>query len=126
MVSEDSLILFHDAPNVLWKELSSSETSWVAQELFFDVSGAENIFASTPKSECMELPPLTDDTSLSVDFRIYSPEVIEIMDSTSECLVDGGIADSTQMEDVGFVMVVDGMSIDWGEDINVEDLPDYF
>ena len=135
-VSEDSLILFHNAPNVLWEEMSGSENRWMMEEILLDVSGADNVFASTPRNGSIELPPLSD-TDFSIDFRIYSPDIVSVADNGGlNCCLEGSGeagADSTQVEDDAVavvedygVMVMEGMDIDWGGDINVEDLPDYF
>ena len=136
-MTSDSLILFHDAPKVLWDELSVSETSWVVQEIFLVVSGADNVFASTPKNSSVELPPLTD-VDFSVDFNVYSVDVIQISssDDVSGSLADGAVScdgDSTQVEQADAVtgivwgqdiVVTDDMGIVWGEDIDAGDIPD--
>ena len=137
-MASDLLLLFDDAPKVLWDELSGvSKTSWVAQEIFLDVSGADNVFASTPRDSSVELPPLSD-TEFSVDFNVYSADVIQISsdDDVSGSSVDGAIScggDSTEVDQTiavtGIVWEqdiimddVDEMGIVWGEDIHVADM----
>ena len=139
-MASDSLILFHDAPMVLWDELSVSQTSWVVQEVFLDVSGADNVFASKPKNDSVELPPLSG-VDFSIDFNVYSADVIQISDDVPSCLENGVFScdgDSTKVEQtdavVGIVWGeeivvtddVNDMGIVWGEDIDVDDIPEGF